>query len=130
MHNRHEAQLISIQQHVERHLSQHNYESAVFLADKLLTMTKNMHRTQSEIHESVFLLAKCFWSKGERRRACRLVLMQGNPTGIREKFLAAKCMEEVGDWNECLNILGEEDKFIHFLNTITEHDHVRTNVCE
>jgi hypothetical protein len=117
-------QLLSIKQHAERHLNQHNYDSAVFLADKLLTMSKNMNRPQHEIQENVFLLAKCFWSKGERRRACRLILIQGNPEGVREKFLAAKCMEEVGDWNECLSILGEEDKFIHFLNSIHEHDHV------
>lgn len=112
------SQLQSIRQHVENHLAQHNYETAIFLADKLLTMTKNSSRTtkSQEVYECVFLLAKCFWNKGERRRACWLIRMQGNPNGLRERFLAAKCMEEVGDWNECLNILGVEDEeFSQFL---------------
>jgi hypothetical protein len=111
------TQFSSIVKHVETHLNQHNYDSAAILADKLLTMAKNTQKSKNEIFDYVFLLAKCYWCKGEKRRACRLIRMQGNSNGVRERFLAAKCMEEVCDWNECLNILGiEEEVFTEFIS--------------
>lgn len=124
-----DIQFQSIVHNVEKHLNQHNYESAVFLADKLLTMAKNTNRNKGEVFDCVFLLAKSFWCKGERRRACRLIRMQGNPHGVRERFLAAKCMEEVGDWNECLNILGvEEEIFSEFISKHNKDQEVSLNM--
>ncbi|KAK9847452.1 hypothetical protein WJX84_003493 [Apatococcus fuscideae] len=90
---------------VQSSMAKHAYESAVFFADKLVTLTH-------EEPEEIFRLAQAFYLSQQYRRA--LWLLRNTDMvkmDLRFRYLAARCLAEVGDWEECLGTLGgwEED---------------------
>lgn len=84
-------------------LSKHLYSSAIFFADKLVTMAG--HATQD-----LYMHAQALFLGKQYRRALHLLRRyQLVSADLRFRYLAAKCLEEVKEWNECLLMLGESD---------------------
>lgn len=85
-------------------LSKHLYASAVFYADKLVSL--------SGAPADLFTLAQAFYMDKQYRRA--LTLLKGSDLieqDVRFRYLAAKCLVECREWEECLMMVGgwEED---------------------
>ncbi|CAI7841353.1 unnamed protein product [Closterium sp. NIES-53] len=73
--------------------------SASFLADKLACLS-------SQDPEDVLLLARCYYGSRQFRRALRLLRAEDLVhSDTRFRLLAAKCLEQVKEWEECLALL-------------------------
>ncbi|KAI9827709.1 MAG: hypothetical protein M1819_006910 [Sarea resinae] len=83
-------------------LNKHQYESAIFIGDKLLALTNN--------DKDAFWLAQVHFSTGNYTRAqgflSRQDLIARNPSC---KYLAAHCYIKQGKFDEALGILGERN---------------------
>ncbi|EFJ07248.1 hypothetical protein SELMODRAFT_272183 [Selaginella moellendorffii] len=81
-------------------LDKHLHASAIFLADKLVTVGG----TEEDVH----LHAQALFQGRQFRRALHLLRTHGllhlHP---RYRYLAAKCLEEIKEWDECLSVLGD-----------------------
>ncbi|KAK3403101.1 putative CDC16 protein [Sordaria brevicollis] len=81
-------------------LNKAQYESAIFIGDKLLAMTKNDH--------DAFFLAQVHFAAGNYTRAQALLVKQdlltSNPSC---RYLAAHCLIKQNNFAEALAILGE-----------------------
>ncbi|EIE23608.1 TPR-like protein [Coccomyxa subellipsoidea C-169] len=85
-------------------LAKHLYDSAIFYADKLVTMSNGASA-------DVYTLAEAFYMGRQWRRALALLRNAGLiEADIRCRYLAARCLAEVKDWEECLNVLGGWDE--------------------
>ncbi|KAK9905515.1 hypothetical protein WJX75_001308 [Coccomyxa subellipsoidea] len=85
-------------------LAKHLYDSAIFYADKLVTMSNGAAA-------DVYTLAEAFYMGRQWRRALALLRNAGLiEADIRCRYLAARCLAEVQDWEECLNVLGGWDE--------------------
>lgn len=86
---------------VDGHLQRLSPKSAVFFAEQLAC--------RSEEVEDALRLARCYHLCKQSRRAVkllrdrRLLLQQGEAL-----LLAASCLLECREWEECLELLGEE----------------------
>ncbi|GAB5363189.1 hypothetical protein AAMO2058_000862000 [Amorphochlora amoebiformis] len=95
---------------VEMCIRQHTYDSAIFFADKLITLSK-------EEPGDMFLLAQAYFFKKEYRRAVHFLRENGLiKSSVQFALLAAQCLAAMKDWEECLTIIGEEK------NTAVERD--------
>mmetsp|Transcript_25724 Transcript_25724/g.45680 ORF Transcript_25724/g.45680 Transcript_25724/m.45680 type:complete len:556 (+) Transcript_25724:138-1805(+) len=97
-------QLQKVRHLVEVCIHQHQYDSAVFYADKLTTLSGGDL-------DDMFLLAQAYYFKKEYRRAVHF--MKENfliKSSIRFALLAAQCLAEMKDWEECLSVIGEDEK--------------------
>eukprot|EP00891_Asterochloris_glomerata_P009640 jgi/Astpho2/9640/e_gw1.00146.47.1_t len=81
-------------------IGKHLYASAVFYADKLMTLADNHPDTVHQLASALFL-----------GRQYRRVLLLLNNMGMVEsspkfRYLAARCLAECKDWEECLAMIG------------------------
>ncbi|KAK3256966.1 hypothetical protein CYMTET_33925 [Cymbomonas tetramitiformis] len=82
-------------------LSKHLYSSAIFFADKLVTLSEGAPG-------DVYLLAEGYYMNKQYRRV--LLLLRGQNllnANMHFRYLAAKCLAECMEWDECLATLGE-----------------------
>ncbi|CAL8472035.1 g11577 [Coccomyxa elongata] len=85
-------------------LAKHLYDSAIFYADKLMTMSNGAAA-------DVYTLAEALYMGKQWRRALALLRNAGLiEADVRCRYLAARCLAEVQDWEECLNVLGGWDE--------------------
>ncbi|GAB7347002.1 hypothetical protein MBLNU459_g3151t1 [Dothideomycetes sp. NU459] len=95
-------------------LNKHQYESAVFVGDKLLALTNN--------DKDAFWLAQVHFSTGNYTRALgflsRQDLIARNPSC---KYLAAHCYVKQSRYDEALHILGDKNP----VHLITSSDRTR-----
>ncbi|XP_072179997.1 cell division cycle protein 16 homolog [Diadema setosum] len=84
---------------VQSYISKHQYDSAVFWADKAVTLSKGDP-------EDVYMLAQSLYLTRQYHRAAHLIrnrrLDKLHKAG---KYLAAKCLAAVRNWEEALNVL-------------------------
>eukprot|EP00197_Chlamydomonas_leiostraca_P013425 CAMPEP_0202878920 /NCGR_PEP_ID=MMETSP1391-20130828/32933_1 /ASSEMBLY_ACC=CAM_ASM_000867 /TAXON_ID=1034604 /ORGANISM="Chlamydomonas leiostraca, Strain SAG 11-49" /LENGTH=229 /DNA_ID=CAMNT_0049561209 /DNA_START=12 /DNA_END=697 /DNA_ORIENTATION=+ len=86
---------------VHNSISDHLYASAIFYADKLVTLTNGAP-------SDVYLLAEAYFISQQHRRALALLRRDGMiEQDLRFKHLAARCLAECKEWEECLNVLGD-----------------------
>ncbi|KZF20184.1 cell division cycle protein-like protein [Xylona heveae TC161] len=90
-------------------LNKHQYESAVFIGDKLLALTNN--------DKDAFWLAQVHFSTGNYTRAqsflARQDLVARNPSC---RYLSAHCFIKQGRFEEALTVLGEKNP-THLIST-------------
>ena len=96
-----------VAEYSERHL----YESAVFLADKLVTMSGGDE-------QDVYALAQAYFRSGLHRRAIHAIKQAGlvttdDPRHNRFRFLVAKCCIAKEEWEEALKVLGAHTAALH-----------------
>ncbi|CAM6099881.1 unnamed protein product [Calypogeia fissa] len=96
-----EADMEKLRSVVRDCLGKHLYSSAIFFSDKLATMAGNTP-------QDLYMQAQALFLGKEYRRALHLLrrfhLVSAD---LRFRYLAAKCLAEVKDWEECLVMLGE-----------------------
>ena len=86
---------------VQDSLGKHLYDNAIFFADKLVTI--------SGAPDDVYRLAQAFVFTKQFRRA--LTVLRKNKletTSPRFRYLAAKCLAECSEWDECLAMIDDE----------------------
>ncbi|XP_035828816.1 cell division cycle protein 16 homolog isoform X3 [Aplysia californica] len=77
---------------------QHHYDSAIFWADKLVSL--------SDAVEDVFWYAQTMYLTGQYHRAIHLLTSKKlDKTYTACRYLAAKCYYECKEWQEALNVL-------------------------
>ncbi|KAF6256091.1 hypothetical protein COO60DRAFT_1471149 [Scenedesmus sp. NREL 46B-D3] len=81
-------------------IAKHLYSTAVFYADKLVTLTQYAPG-------DVYLVAQTYFVSRQHRRAVMLLKHHGLMEDVRFRYLAAKCLAEVEEWDECLTLLGD-----------------------
>ncbi|KAL2620164.1 hypothetical protein R1flu_000369 [Riccia fluitans] len=82
-------------------MCKHLYSSAIFFADKLATLAGNTP-------QDLFMHAQALYLGKEYRRALHLLRrFHLVSVDLRFRYLAAKCLAEVKDWEECLAMLGD-----------------------
>ncbi|GBF89495.1 anaphase-promoting complex subunit 6 [Raphidocelis subcapitata] len=98
------AHAASLRALVQDCIAKHLYGTAVFFADKLVSLTDYGAG-------DVFLLAQTYYVSHQFRRAAMLLRQHGLMEDVRFRYLAAKCFAEVGEWDEVLALLadGEPD---------------------
>ncbi|CAD7705302.1 unnamed protein product [Ostreobium quekettii] len=89
-------------------LAKHLYTSAVFYADKLVTLS-------GSDPSDVYMLAQAYFVSKQFRRA--IVLLKAESLlekDQRFRYLAARCLAESKEWDECLQVLGdgEVDEYV------------------
>ncbi|KAK4995086.1 anaphase-promoting complex subunit Cut9 [Elasticomyces elasticus] len=90
-------------------LNKHQYESAIFVGDKLLALTKN--------DKDAFWLAQVHFSTGNYTRALGFLLRQDLITRSPScKYLAAHCYVKQSRFDDALNILGDKNP-VHLITT-------------
>eukprot|EP00897_Mesotaenium_endlicherianum_P010380 jgi/Mesen1/9370/ME000610S08680 len=83
-------------------LAKHLHSSAIFFADKLVTLSEHTP-------DDIYLLAQSYYLGQHYKRALHLLRQENLLTaGQRFQYLAAKCLEAVKEWDECLLILGDD----------------------
>ncbi|EOD11017.1 hypothetical protein EMIHUDRAFT_257540, partial [Emiliania huxleyi CCMP1516] len=86
---------------VEDSIGKHMYENAVFLADKLVTMSRGAP-------DDVYLLTQAFMFTRQHRRALHVLRQHRLATSSpRFTYLTAKCLAECQEWDECLATLDD-----------------------
>eukprot|EP00249_Psilotum_nudum_P014975 c25100_g1_i1 orf=111-1745(+) len=84
-------------------LSKHLYSSAIFFADKLVTFSANAT-------QDLYMHAQALYLGKQYRRAVHLLKRHHLVSAdLRFRYLAARCLEEVKEWDECLAMLGDFD---------------------
>nr|XP_054771442.1 cell division cycle protein 16 homolog [Lytechinus pictus] len=84
---------------VRCYIDKHQYDSAVFWADKVVTMSKG------DVHD-VYMLAQSLYHTKQYHRAAHLIRNRRlDKTHKAGRYLAAKCLEAVQKWEEALNVL-------------------------
>lgn len=96
------SMLTKLRTKITDHMSQHMYESAVFWADKLVTMSGNDA-------EDVYRLAQAYYLAGLHQRSMHAI-RQAGLTHQHDKFryLVAKCHVVREEWEQALEALGED----------------------
>ncbi|KAK1583123.1 hypothetical protein Q3G72_021180 [Acer saccharum] len=81
-------------------VSKHLYSSAIFFADKVAALTNDP--------ADVYMQAQALFLGRHYRRAFHLLnASQIVLRDLRFRYLAAKCLEELKEWDQCLSMLGE-----------------------
>ncbi|XP_058747465.1 anaphase-promoting complex subunit 6-like [Vicia villosa] len=81
-------------------VSKHLYSSAIFFADKVAAFTNDP--------ADIYMQAQALFLGRHYRRAFHL--LNASKIVLRDlrfRYLAAKCLEELKEWNQCLSMLGE-----------------------
>ncbi|KAJ8755562.1 hypothetical protein K2173_022141 [Erythroxylum novogranatense] len=81
-------------------VSKHLYSSAIFFADKVAALTNDP--------ADIYMQAQALFLGRHYRRAFHL--LNASKIVLRDlrfRYLAAKCLEELKEWDECLSMLGE-----------------------
>ncbi|GMJ10107.1 anaphase promoting complex 6 [Hibiscus trionum] len=82
-------------------VSKHLYSSAIFFADKVAAITKDP--------ADIYMQAQALFLGRHFRRAFHLLnASQIVLRDLRFRYLAAKCLEELKEWDQCLLMLGDE----------------------
>ncbi|XP_008660356.1 anaphase-promoting complex subunit 6 isoform X2 [Zea mays] len=90
----------------------HLYTSAIFLADKVAAATGDPG--------DVYMLAQALFLGRQFRRALHLLNNSRLLRDLRFRFLAAKCLEELKEWHQCLLMLGDAKVDEH--GNVLDHD--------
>ncbi|KAL8573823.1 hypothetical protein ACOMHN_019096 [Nucella lapillus] len=95
-----------LREHVLRNVEKHHYETALFWADKLVTLSEAFSSSQDAV-EDMFWYAQTLYHTGQYHRAATVLrnkklVEQHDPC----RYLAAKCLYECKEYQEALNILG------------------------
>ncbi|RFU29573.1 hypothetical protein B7463_g6791, partial [Scytalidium lignicola] len=122
-------------------LNKHQYESAIFIGDKLLALTRkllvtlyngdNLLKYIPEDDKDAFWLAQVHFSTGNYTRAQSFLskqdLIMRNPSC---RYLAGHCLIKQGRFDEALSVLGEKNP-THLISSATHSrrkiQHTRTN---
>ncbi|KAM0835883.1 hypothetical protein ACQ4PT_062656 [Festuca glaucescens] len=80
-------------------VGKHLYTSAIFLADKVAAATGDP--------ADVYMLAQALFLGRHYRRALHVLNNARLLRDLRFRFLAAKCLEELKEWHQCLMMLGD-----------------------
>lgn len=90
-----------LRQLVQESFQKHLYSTAVFYADKLVSLNGDP--------EDLYTLAECYFKNREYRRVLHLLRKQSGAAAAdsRLKLLAAQSLMECKDWEECLRFLEE-----------------------
>eukprot|EP00927_Polykrikos_kofoidii_P049073 TRINITY_DN43203_c0_g1_i1.p1 TRINITY_DN43203_c0_g1~~TRINITY_DN43203_c0_g1_i1.p1 ORF type:complete len:596 (-),score=102.27 TRINITY_DN43203_c0_g1_i1:123-1910(-) len=90
-----------LRQLVQESFQSHLYATAVFYADKLVSLNDEA--------EDLYTLAECYFKNKEYRRVLHLLRKHCDKTKADErlKLLAAQSLIECRDWEECLRYLEE-----------------------
>ncbi|KAG0503710.1 hypothetical protein HPP92_003782 [Vanilla planifolia] len=81
-------------------VSKHLYSSAIFFADKVAVATSDP--------ADIYMQAQALFLGRQYRRA--LHLLNSSSIVLRDlrfRYLAAKCLEELKEWHQCLTMLGD-----------------------
>ncbi|XP_057458614.1 anaphase-promoting complex subunit 6 [Lotus japonicus] len=84
-------------------VSKHLYSSAIFFADKVAAFTNDP--------ADIYMQAQALFLGRHYRRAFHL--LNASKIVLRDlrfRYLAAKCLEELKEWDQCLSMLGEAAK--------------------
>eukprot|EP00775_Hariotina_reticulata_P001960 gene1960-2287_t len=82
-------------------VAKHLYATAEFYADKLVTLS-------DYAPGDVYLLAQTYFVSRQYRRGAMLLRHHGLMDDLRFRYLAAKCLSEVQEWDELLTLLGDD----------------------
>ncbi|XP_027912031.1 anaphase-promoting complex subunit 6 [Vigna unguiculata] len=81
-------------------VSKHLYSSAIFFADKVAAFTADP--------ADIYMQAQALFLGRHYRRAFHLLNASKIVlSDLRFRYLAAKCLEELKEWDQCLSMLGE-----------------------
>ncbi|KAL8510074.1 hypothetical protein ACS0TY_017052 [Phlomoides rotata] len=81
-------------------VSKHLYSSAIFFADKVAAVTADP--------ADIYMQAQALYLGRHYRRAFHLLnASQIVLRDLRFRYLAAKCLEELKEWDQCLSMLGD-----------------------
>ncbi|KAJ4839208.1 Cell division cycle protein 16 [Turnera subulata] len=81
-------------------VSKHLYSSAIFFADKVAALTADP--ADIYMQAQALFLGRHFRRAFHLLNASKIVLRD-----LRFRYLAAKCLEELKEWDQCLTMLGE-----------------------
>lgn len=82
-------------------VSKHLYSSAIFFADKVAAVTNDP--------ADIYMQAQALFLGRHFRRAFHLLISSKIVIrDLRFRYLAAKCLEELKEWDQCLQMLGDE----------------------
>lgn len=86
---------------VQDSFQKHLYGTAIFYADKLASLSQDA--------EDLYTLAECYFKNREYRRVLHLLKKHSDSThaDARLQLIAAQCLLECRDWDECLRYLEE-----------------------
>ncbi|XP_046543202.1 cell division cycle protein 16 homolog [Haliotis rubra] len=102
--------LVRLRERVRSYIDKHHYDSALFWADKLVSLSGGSV-------EDVYWYAQTLYLTGQYHRASHLLRNKKlDKTHPSCRYLAAKCHYECREWQEALNILDMVDN-THSLNT-------------
>lgn len=114
-------QLQVLQNLVHDCLAKHLYDSAIFFADKLVTLS-------NYAPAEVYTLAQAFFVNRQYRRCLHLLRATDlTSKDIRFRYLAARCLAESKEWDECLETLGGMDAETFAQLSITPLPHQATS---
>lgn len=81
-------------------VSKHLYSSAIFFADKVAALTNDP--ADIYMQAQALFLGRHFRRAFHLLNASKIVLRD-----LRFRYLAAKCLEELKEWDQCLLMLGD-----------------------
>ncbi|XP_039126591.1 anaphase-promoting complex subunit 6 [Dioscorea cayenensis subsp. rotundata] len=94
-------------------VTKHLYSSAIFFADKVAAATSDP--------ADIYMQAQALFLGRHFRRALHLLTSSSSSASLlhdlRFRYLAAKCLEELKEWHQCLAMLGDA--------TVDEHGNVQ-----
>ncbi|KAL3846820.1 hypothetical protein ACJMK2_017774 [Sinanodonta woodiana] len=95
----HGINLVRLRERVRTYIDKHHYESALFWADKIASLSNGAV-------EDVYWYAQTLYLTHQYHRASHLIRSKNlDKTQLSCRFLAAKCHYECKEWQEALNIL-------------------------
>ena len=96
--------LTQIRNLVRQYIDIHIYETALFWADKVCTLSKNDS-------QDVIWYAHCLYLTKQPLRAAQILKSRGlTSNNLLGRYLAAKCFVECKEWKSALDILDGEDQ--------------------
>lgn len=98
-----EQEIEKLREVVRDCMSKHLYSSAIFFADKVATFTNDP--ADIYMHAQSLFLGRHYRRAFHLLNASKIVLRD-----LRFRYLAAQCLQELNEWNQCLSMLGEEVK--------------------
>ncbi|KAK9468784.1 hypothetical protein V1512DRAFT_257868 [Lipomyces arxii] len=84
-------------------LMQHQYQTAVFIGDTILSITDDPN--------DAFWLAQVHYNTGHYARARQLLMRQDLDRSSSCRYLAALCLTRLSKWEEALAVIGESNPF-------------------
>jgi anaphase-promoting complex subunit 6 len=95
-----EEAIVTLRKLAQDCLGKHMYEAAIFYGDKLIALTNGSEK-------DVYLLANAYFISGQHRRCLHLLQTADViDKDYRFRHLAALCLIECKEWEECLGVLG------------------------